>query len=274
MTARIAAVAIAVAVAAAPSGAGAGGIHSNTALSPGRGQFVYRGQLRFHRLVGGGDTAVAADRLAIVNVGLWAVHERLAIIGVVPLVAQTGTARPPAPGEAVDLDDIGAGDARVMAKLRLLSTDGRGSTARVAAVAGAVVPSHDAPFSSESYGAIAGVVATLQTLERSIDVDAAWTFATGDGARGDDALAYDAAYTHTLITDQSMDGDIWQLRAVIEVNGSSTTGGRHMVFASPGLVLVLPEIAVELSAQVPVVRDLGGDIAPGTVAVAGFRRTW
>jgi hypothetical protein len=264
------AVCFAVVLAAVSPEALAEGVNSNSALSVGEGDVVLRGQVRFFRLLGRAGDDIDADRFTIVSTLGWAVHDRLTLVGVLPVIAQSGTLRPPDPAPVVDLDEIGFADGRLFGKLLVADT----SNLQLNLLAGLEWPSYDDPFSSDSFDPQLGAVLTLQSRDRSFDVDATWTFATGDLTEGDDSIAYNAAYTHTLVTARDLDGSRWQARAAVEVNGLSTTGDAHLIFLSPGLLVLLSTLSIELSVQLPFLRDLRGAPEPGTTVVLGAKRIW
>ncbi len=252
------------------------GINTNTAIAPGEGQYVYRTQLRFlqsHSSPGPADRDL--NVLVSPQVMAYGVKEDLTVFGVVPLVKRDGTIRPPmSTGAFKELDDFGVGDMRFFAKYRFWEKDEPGETTRWSVFGGLEVPSYDKDFSSDSWDPFIGTVWTYQSLEWGFDWDVFWNFNTGDGVFRHDEMRYDAAYTYVLLTGQTLDEKFWQLSSIFELNGSYLTDGSHLLFAAPGFQLALPQIIVEASLQLPVIRDLKTTIEPDAVLVIGTRITW
>jgi len=252
------------------------GINTNTAIAPGEGQFVYRTQLRFRQSYSS-PGAVDRDINLLVNpqVLAYGVKENLTVFGVIPLVKRDGTARPPtAAGSFKELDDFGVGDMRFFAKYRFFEEDRTSETTRWSIFSGLEVPSYDSDFSSDSWDPFMGTVWTYQSLEWGFDWDLFWNFNTGKGVFRHDEMRYDAAYTYVLLTGQTLDEKFWQLNSIFELNGSYLTDGSHLLFAAPGFQLALPQIIVEASLQLPVIRDLKSAVEPDAIFVLGTRITW
>ncbi len=247
----------------------ADGINTNNALTPARGQFIYRTQLRVTRMAAA-NPDVDLTRYVIPSVLAYGLHERLGIIMMIPAVARLGYL--PNGVARATVRDYGVGDGKLLAKARLLARDSRGKTTRVALLVGAELPSFDQPFSGETFDPFAGVSFSYKTLDRSVDADVTYTRNLSDAV--DDCVTYNVAYTQTLVQGQSLDESLWQLNAVVEANGVSTTGGYNMVSLSPGLQLALPELILEASYLAPVVRDAGPGIVPTSTLAIGVRRLW
>jgi len=253
------------------------GINADTALAPGKGQYIHRAQLRYLRSTGTPSPIdLDLSLLASPQVLVYGVEEDLSLFGVVPFLRREGTLRSPgAPGASVDLDETGVADLTFFAKKRIFREDEPGRTRRTGLLGGLEIPSGDPDFSSDSLDPFLGLVHSRHGLEDGLDLDAVWKFNTGSGIRRHDELRYDAAYSRTLILDPGREvSRPWQLNGLLELNGSYLTDGSHLLFISPGLQLALTDLILETSFQVPLVRDLVNGVEPDFVLVTGFRRTW
>ena len=228
------------------------GINTNTAIAPGEGQYVYRTQLRFlesHSSPG----VVDIDVNVLVNphVLAYGVRENFTLFGVVPLIIREGTSRPPAGGFS-NLDDQAVADMRFFGKYRFYEMDQPGETTRWSVFGGVEVPTYDKVFSSNSFDPFIGTVWTYQSLDWGLDLDWFWNFNTG----------------------KALDEKIWQLNSVFEFNGSYFTDGSNLLYAAPGFQLALESMIVEVSLQLPIIRDLKSTVEPDFVIVIGTRITW
>ncbi len=247
----------------------ADGINTNNALTPARGQTIFRTQLRITEL-SSDNTDFGVTRYVSPLLLAYGLHQRVALIAVVKAVAQVGFL-PGASGRQ-KVREYGVGDGRIVAKVRVLTFDKPGKTIRVALLGGLEVPSYDAPFSSESFDPLGGFNVSFKNLERGLDIDAVYKINTADQA--DDVIAYNAAYTQTLMQGQSLDDSFWQLNAVAELNALSTTGRQHSLAVSPGLQIALAELIIEASYLAPVVRPKGPMPSASSTLVFGVRRFW
>jgi len=252
------------------------GINTNTAIAPGKGQYVYRTQLRFlqsHSSPGAADVDV--NLLINPHVIAYGIREDFTLFGVVPLVFREGTARPSSPpGAFGSLAEQGVADLRFFGKYRFWEKDLPGKTYRWSALGGVEVPTSDEPFTSDSWDPFLGTVWTYQSLEWGLDLDAVWQFNTGDGVFRNDALTYDLAYTYVLLTGETLDEKFWQLGRVFELNGTYIVDGSKLLYAAPGIQLALERMIVEASLQLPVVRNLKNAAEPDFAFVVGTRITW
>ncbi len=252
------------------------GINTNTAIAPGKGQTVYRTQLRFlqtHSSPGAADVDV--NLLVNPHVLAYGVREDFTLFGVVPLVFREGTARPPSsPGDFGSLAEQGVADLRFFGKYRFWEKDLPGETYRWSALGGVEMPTYDEPFSSDSWDPFLGTVWTYQSLEWGLDLDAIWQFNTGEGVFRNDTLTYDLAYTYVLLTGETLDEKFWRLGSIFEFNGTYIADGSHLVYAAPGIQLALERMIVEASLQLPVVRSLKNAAEPDLAFVVGTRITW
>lgn len=276
--------------------ASAAPITFNTALPVAGGEFVFRQQLIFEQ---SGDDPAAADR----DRGRWSAVSTLgygltgdaALFATLPYLEtrleQTSY------GARRARSARGLGDVSLLARITLFKDNQPGRTFRLAPFAGLKAPTGDndetdsfgtlppgVQSGSGSWDGTAGVVATYQTLDYQMDVQAAYTFNTrADGFQAGNVARLDASLQVRLWPPTLGDGVPGFLYGVLEANlvhrGRNRVGGRSdpnsggvQVFAVPGIQYVTRRWIVEAAVQVPVVQNLGGTaLESGYVARAGFR---
>lgn len=269
----------------------------NTALPVAKGEFVFREQF-FHRRAS--DDPSAADRelevLGAVSVLGYGVSGDLTVFGVVPYLHKDLDLRVPGAGR-IERDSSGIGDASFFARYTVFRDDAPGRTFRIAPFAGVETPTGEdderdrfgrlprpVQSGSGSWDPFGGVVATYQTLDYQIDMQASYkanteadSFAFGDVARLDGSL-------QVRLWPRELGGGVpGFLYGVAEANlihqdenrvagtDDPDSGGTRL-FLAPGLQYVAKRWVIEGIVQVPVVQDLNGDALEDDFIVrAGFR---
>jgi len=239
------------AFASLPAGALAAGLNTNAALTPPKEGAILRFQWRYTRLdedpTGlGRDGAISAQPMTVV----YGATERLALQTTASLVH----ADIDAPSGGVK--ETGFADIPALVKYRFFQIDKPHQTTRIAAIAGAEIPTFDDFFSSDSVDPIVGGVFTHQRLNWWIDVDALYQLNTAGGPAGDDQLRWDVALSRRLVGGESDAIGPWGLYGIAEVNASHLTDGTTEVFASPGVQFISPRVILEAGAQLPMAQDL------------------
>jgi len=163
----------------------------NTALPVAQDEFVFRQQAFIKKA---NKDPSAADRdltvLGSVSVLGYGINSDLAIFGVIPLLDKTLKVTVPGPGR-VKRRTSGLGDARLFARYTVFKQNAPGQTFRIAPFAGLKLPTGTSrktdslgtlpasfQLGSGSWDPFGGVVATWQTLDYQIDVQASYKLNT------------------------------------------------------------------------------------------------
>lgn len=285
------------AVAGMPPTALAGAQTFNTALPVAEGTFVLRQQVIHRR---GGDDPDAANRetaaWASVSVLGYGITSDLTLFGALPVAAKRVDATTPG-GARVERDTHGLGDMRLFARYTVFQDDAPGRTFRIAPFAGVEMPTgrdddsdrlgrlpQPAQVGSGSWDGFGGVVATWQTLDYEIDVQAAYQantdangFEFGDVARLDGSVQY-RLWPRKL--GAGVPGFLYGTlganlihRQENENRGvADPTSGGTQVFLAPGVQYVAKRWVLEGSVQIPVAQDLNtAGVEDAFIARVGFR---
>lgn len=166
--------------------------------------------------------------------------------------------------EGVDDSPGGFGDVHAMVKMRIWQNDfGPIDTARLGVVAGLDLPTARAPFGSDSFDPMLGVVYTHIQGRHGFNASARYKINTGgrdDPVRpGDskaDILHYDTAYLYRLAPVEYAIDTLGAWYAIAELHGMYETNGDHEIFVAPGVMYEGRDWALEASLSLPVVQDL------------------
>lgn len=282
---------------AAAGQAGAAPQTFNTALPVAEGEFVFREQFFYTKA---GDDPSSADRnlevLGSVSVLGYGATSDLAVFGVLPYVDKrlelTDTS-----DQRIAHSTRGLGDARLFGRYTVLRDDALGRTFRIAPFAGLELPTGkedernafgrlpgDLQRGSGSWDPFGGVIATYQTLDYELDLQAAYTANTeGDGFAFGDEARIDASLQYRLWPGEIGPGVPGFLYGVVEMNlvhraKNATDGvddpdsGGTSLFIGPGIQYVTKRWVLEALVQLPVVQNLNGTALEDDFTVsAGFR---
>lgn len=286
-------------LAAASTGerAGAAPQTFNTALPVAKGEFIFREEGFYAKA---SDDPSPANRevevLGSVYVLGYGMTPDLAVFGALPILDKELDLTTPS-GERITRDASGIGDARLFARYTAFRDDAPGRTFRVAPFLGIELPTgkdderdslgrlpQPLQLGSGSWDPFGGVVATWQTLDYQVDVQAAYELNTeandfefGDQARLDASLQYRLwprelgegvpGFLYGVIEANLADGDENAVGGVEDPNSGGTTF--HL---SPGIQYVTPRWIVEGIVQIPVTQELGGDAVEEDRTIrVGFR---
>lgn len=257
-------------------------ITTNTALPVAKGEVILRLQSRILRSTGD-PTSMDRDLtvVAFPIVGVFGVHPRLALFGVVPIISKnmdiSGTQG------RFTRSTFGIGDVRFFARYTAFQKNQRGQTIRIAPFLGIEAPTGNdgevdefgrfpQPFQlgSGSWDPFTGVVFTWQTLDWQIDASPSYTFYSkandfqfGEVARFDVALKY-------RLLPRTLSGRVggffyvnlesnllWrgrnQVSGAEDVNSGGTTW-----YLAPGFQYITRRFVIEAAVQLPAAEDLGG----------------
>lgn len=254
----------------------------NTALPVAKAEFVSRTQFVVSQ---SGDDPSGADRdrtsQAVTQVLGYGVSPRLAVFSVMPYVDNELKAT--SGGQRVTRRANGLGDLTVFGRYTVHQKDQPGRTFRVAPLFGAKAPTGEDDESdslgrlptsvqvgSGSWDALAGVVATYQTLRYQIDSQFSYRanseandFEAGDTIRLDASLQYRVkprnltggvpAFLYGVIEVNLIHQDKNRIRGSTDPNSGGTT-----LFLAPGVQYVTKRWIVESAVQIPVSQDLNG----------------
>ena len=231
---------------------GAAGIHADVALTPSEGGTIIRAQWRYSELSGDRTSLRRKAELSVNPFTLvYGVSEDFTILGTVPLVHRQITF-----GDGRKTSDSGVADISLLAKYRFYQNDGRGQTTRWAAIGGVQIPTYDAPFSSDSFDPIIGMVWTHQQRNWWIDWDLLYQLNTGGGLNADDELRGDIAVSYLLSSGEATKAGPWGLYVIGEINALYLSDGSLRTFGSPGIQFVTPRWILEAGIQVPVQQKM------------------
>lgn len=257
----------------------AGPIHSDVAFTPRKGGTILRLQYAYFEASGKGGNVQHVNGSTFRGVLVHGLHENVALILAVPYINQQVDKFVPRLGRVEDTK-VGFADFSLLLKYRFWQNDmGPRHTERWAVLAGVNIRSGDSDFTSDSYDPMIGTVYTWRKERHLIDADLVYQINTGGGARGNDNIRYDFAYSYRLISpvdDSEELLDVWyEWNIIAELNGKYNTNGSHEIYLSPGLQYVTERWVWELSVQLPVVQDIVGD-GPETDyrVVTGIRIRW
>lgn len=162
--------------------------------------------------------------------------------------------------------EFGLGDLDLLVEWRFLREDlGPVDTVRASVFGGAVLPTGTGSYGGDGVDPCIGAAWTGIFGRHGLDFAARYTlvadgtlfeplFAADDG---DDLVDLDAGYAYRIHPDSYGEERAAAWYATLEVNALLTTGGRHEVLLSPGLLLEAPDYAVEIGVQLPLSVDSG-----------------
>jgi len=268
----------------------------NTALPVAEGEGIFRAQGKYLRATDDPSPMNRELEVWVVPlVGVYGVTADLALFGVVPVLDKELEVTAP-PGRRQRADS-GLGDVTVFARYTAYQHDRPGETLRLAPFVGIETPTgeddeRDAlgrlpqplQLGSGSWDPFAGVVGTWQTLNRQVDVEAAYTFNTeANDFEFGDQFRFNASYQHRLWPPQLEQGVpafvyavlesnfVWRDRNAIEGRDDDDSGGTTW-YLTPGLQYVTKRFVAEGAVQLPVVQNLNGDALENDLIVTvGFR---
>jgi hypothetical protein len=254
----------------------------NTALPVAKGEFVSRTQFIASQ---SGDDPSGADRdrssRALAQVLGYGISPKFAVFGVLPFV--DNELKVTSGGQRVTRSASGVGDLTVFGRYTAHQKDQPGRTLRVAPFFGVKAPTGDddetdalgplppsVQVGSGSWDALAGVVATYQTLRYQVDSQFSYranneanNFEAGDVARIDASLQYRLrprtltggvpAFLYGVVEVNLIDRDKNQVGGIDDPNSGGTT-----LFLTPGLQYVTKRWIIEGAIQIPVSQDLNG----------------
>jgi hypothetical protein len=269
----------------------------NTALPVAEGEFVFRNQLFFKKAK---NDPSAADRnvevFGSVFVLGYGITGDLSVFGVLPYLDKRLRVTIPG-GPRVTRDTNSIGDARLFARYTLFRDDAPGRTFRVALFAGIELPTGDSKdkdrigrlpatlqIGSGSWDPFGGVVATFQTLDYQIDLQASHKLNTrANGFEYGDEARLDGSFQYRLWPRELEGGVPGFLYGILEGNLSyrprnklagnkvGSSGGTSL-FIAPGLQYVTQRWILEAIVQIPVFQDLNGTALKDSYTVrSGFR---
>lgn len=273
----------------AVTGAGAAPITFNTALPVSKGHFVGRELTVFEKADGPAGELRAFSAVSVLGYGA---TSRLAVFAAAPFVSRHFEM-----SGGAERDGSGLGDVRVFARYTLLQSDARGVAFRLSPFAGVETPTGESRKADElgllppaiqpgsgSLDYFAGVIATLATLDWSLDGQVSWQVNRKDGAfdAGDAFMADLAIYRRLAPAALGADTKGFLLGG-FEINYadmrrshiggvSDPDSGGAQLFISPGLQYARRKWIAEAAVQIPAWRDASGaGMRPEIVIRTGIR---
>lgn len=176
--------------------------------------------------------------------------------------------------------EFGLGDLDLLVEWRFLREDlGPVDTLRASVFAGAVLPTGTGSYGGDGVDPSAGAAFTGIFGRHGIDLAARYTHVTSDATfvplfasdDDDDLVDLDAGYAYRLHPESYGEERVAAWYATLELNSLFTTGGRHEVLLSPGLLLEAPDYAVEIGVQLPLSVDSGDRPEVELALILGLR---
>ena len=283
-----------------PASAFAVAINSDVGLTPFKGQWIYRSQLRYTKKA---DDPTPQDRkleaFAMPQTLVYGFTEKISTILTIPFLSKELDST--ADGVRISRGDAGLGDLLLLGKYRLYTKDYPTATSRFSVVAGTDLPTgqsgdadargklpRDLQLGSGSADPLVGGAYTWQSLDDEWDVSLTYQFnTTANKFEFGDVLTYTVGYQRRVWPIRLPERGLYaQWNVVLEANGQweqrandhsrriDNTGG-HLLFLSPGLQVATKHFVVESSVQLPVLQNLNGNqVEPDFALVASVRTTF
>jgi len=161
-------------------------------------------------------------------------------------------------------DDDGFSDLHIMLKKRVWQQDtGPTDTRRLGLAVGLDLPTGSAPFGSDSWDPMLGVIYTEVEGRWGFNAAWRWKFNTGSrpnplrvGGAGEDLMMTDLSWLYRLSPDQFTAQKTGAWYAILEANGFYETNGDMELFLAPGIMYEAQGWALEASVQLPAFQDL------------------
>ena len=265
----------------------------NTALPVAKGMFVFRELFVVRRARGHHRKAKGWTSVSVLGYGI---DPRWAVFAVLPVVGGKSLSFRTSAGQR-QRSAAGLGDLLLFGRYTVYQHDLPGQTLRLAPFAGVEFPTGDdherdaagrlpPPLQpgSGSWDAVAGVVASWQTLAWEVDAQLGYRLNTeAHDFKAGDRIALDASWQQRLWPRRLTSGLPGFLYGVLEVNGSyqwrnrisghkDPDSGGWRLFLTPGLQYAARRWVVEGVVQLPLVQDLNGRaLKDEWIVRAGFR---
>jgi hypothetical protein len=283
-----------------PSPASGVAINSDVGLTPFKGQWIYRSQLRYTRKA---DDPTPQDRklevFAMPQTLVYGLTEKTSMILTVPFLSKELDSTKG--GTRTSRGDAGLGDLLLLGKHRLYTKDYPSATSRFSLVAGTDLPTgqsgdadargklpRDLQLGSGSADPLVGGAYTWQSLDDEWDVSLTYQFnTTANKFEFGDVLTYTVGYQRRVWPIRLPERGLYaQWNLVLEANGQweqqakshgsrVDNSGGHLLFLSPGLQVATKHFVIESSVQLPVLQNLNGNqVEPDFVLVASIRATF
>jgi len=278
-------------------------IHSDAAVQPSAGHFLFREQFMFGNL-GRDPTGFGHEvREYIATTDLtYGLTPHFALRATIPVIWQSvdsevldhsghgGSGGSPFPfpfpfptnGEtsAHPLgSDFGIDDITVGFKWRIYERDlGPIDTIRFAIIGGVETPTGADAYSSDSWDPEIGGVISYIRGRNGVNGSLEWKFNRGKhplnlhaGMGEDDALFYNASYLFRLLPSQYGAHTNSALYLVMEANGIYETNGDNEILLAPGVMFETRDMAFEFSVQLPGYQDIENRPKTNITFTAGIR---
>jgi len=283
-----------------PTSAFAVAINSDVGLTPFKGQWIVRSQLRYTKKA---DDPSPQDRkldvVAMPQTLVYGFTEKTSVILTVPFLNKELDST--VDGARIGRSDAGLGDLLLLGKYRVYAKDYPTAASRFSIVAGTDLPTgqsgdadargklpRDLQLGSGSADPLVGGAYTWQSLDDEWDASLTYTFnTTANKFEFGDVLTYTVAYQRRVWPLKLPERGLYaQWNVVLEANGQweqqakdhgsrvDNTGG-HLLFLSPGFQVATKHFVVETSIQLPVLQNLNGNqLEPDFTLVGSIRMTF
>lgn len=236
-------------------------IHTPAAAQPSTGVLMVRELAQYTRYSGDptGLDRTVDDLVLITDFAYGVSHDTVLMLRVPVLFRDVDS-------DVAGVDDTpgGFGDVHAMVKMRIWQNDfGPIDTARLGVIAGLDLPTAQAPFGSDSFDPMLGLVYTHIQGRHGFNVSARYKLNTGGrdnpvrpGDSKADILNYDAAYLYRIAPAEYAVDTQGAWYAIAELHGTSETNGDHELFIAPGVMYEGRDWALEASVSLPVLQEL------------------
>jgi hypothetical protein len=283
-----------------PASAFAVAINSDVGLTPFKGQWIARSQLRYTKKAD--DPSPQDRKLEVFTMPQTLVYgftEKASAILTIPFLSKELDST--VDGARISRGDAGVGDLLLLGKYRLYAKDYPMAASRFSIVAGTDLPTgqsgdadargklpRDLQLGSGSADPTLGAAYTWQDLNGEWDASLTYTFnTTANTFEFGDVLTYTVAYQRRIWPLRLPERGVYaQWNVVLEANGQweqqakshasrlDNTGG-HLLFLSPGVQVATKHVVAEASIQLPALQHLNGNqVEPDFTLVGSVRVTF
>jgi len=182
-------------------------------------------------------------------------------------------------GDGFGITQHGFSDLHVMFKHRIWQLDtGPTDTQRLGVVVGLDLPTGKAPFGSNSWDPMMGVIYTEVKGRRGFNAAWRWKFNTGSrpdplwaGDADADFMRIDFAWLYRLSPERFTDNETGAWYAMVETNTFYATNGDSELLVAPGIMYEDHGWAVEASVQLPTIKELDHRAGSELTVTVGLR---
>ncbi|MBI1368573.1 MAG: hypothetical protein GC162_07945 [Planctomycetes bacterium] len=251
-------------------------VHTPTAAQPSTGVLMVRQLVEFTHYENDptGLDRTVDDTMLLTDLAYGLTKDTVVMLRAPVLFRDTDSPNPGVGGK-----NEGFGDLHVMVKKRIWQNDtGPIDTARLGLVTGLDLRTGKAPFGSDSFDPMLGVVYTQIKGRHGFNAAARYKFNTGSrpnpvraGDSSADIVNYELAYLYRLAPESYAADTKGAWYAIAEAHGTYETNGDNELFLAPGVMYEGRNWALEASVSLPAWQDLDHRPEAKFVVTLGLR---